>query len=52
MKKLELPDGFVASELGGIFDALSSDSERLKVDAYLYGVAHHCHLAAEVDMQI
>lgn len=48
MEAMGLPQGYDASEPGNIFEALSTDPDRLKLDAFLYGISHQHHLALEV----
>jgi hypothetical protein len=43
-----LPLDYVASREGNLFEAISTDPDRLALDAFLYGIAHQCHLASEV----
>jgi hypothetical protein len=43
-----LPRDYDATEQGSLFESLSTDPERLQLDAFLYGLAHQCHLASEV----
>ena len=43
-----LPLDYVASREGNLFEALSTDPDRLAQDAFLYGIAHQWHLASEV----
>ncbi|XP_046862638.1 uncharacterized protein LOC124456180 [Xenia sp. Carnegie-2017] len=47
MEAMGLPQGYDASEPGNIFEALSTDPDRLKLDAFLYGISHQHHLALE-----
>ncbi len=43
-----LPLEYENSKPGTVFEALSTQPERLQLDAFLYGIAHQCHLASEV----
>ncbi|XP_046850145.1 uncharacterized protein LOC124443691 isoform X2 [Xenia sp. Carnegie-2017] len=47
MEAIGVPQGYDASEPGNIFEALSTDPDRLKLDAFLYGISHQHHLALE-----
>ncbi|CAB3982813.1 Hypothetical predicted protein [Paramuricea clavata] len=48
VKRHEQPATHALSREGNLFEALSTDPDRLALDAFLYGIAHLCHLASEV----
>ncbi|CAB4038783.1 sentrin-specific protease 2 [Paramuricea clavata] len=51
LEAMGLPLDYVASREGNLFEALSTDPDRLALDAFLYGIAHQCHLASERSRQ-